>query len=147
MKGGREFKSRLDHHSVHPILHFLENRSKSARVRGFARAGGPRESSKAALRRRIGQKLSGRHFGRSILAPAGKRPSCPKGGLHNNPKMRIDPPGEGYDGEIRRLAAFSSRLPLVRDQFFGRRHEFLAFRADDCRPIDLPPALLLERYR
>ena len=35
MKRGREFKSRLDHHSVHPFLHFLENRSKSARMRAI----------------------------------------------------------------------------------------------------------------
>jgi hypothetical protein len=34
-RGGRGFKSLLLHHSVHRVLHFLENRSKSARVRAI----------------------------------------------------------------------------------------------------------------
>jgi len=86
MKRGREFKSRLDHHPVRQFWYSPENRRKSACVRRFARARGARESSKSALRCRIGQKLSGRRFGRSILAPAGKRRGCPKGGLHNKPR-------------------------------------------------------------
>ena len=61
------FKSLLLHHPVPQVSDISENRSKSTRVRGFVLPGGPRESSKTALRRIIGQKLSSSHFGRSIL--------------------------------------------------------------------------------
>ena len=76
------------HHPVHQFWYLPENRRKSARVRGFVCARGARESSKSALRRRIRQKLSGRHFGGSVLAPAEKRRDCPKGGLHSKPRAR-----------------------------------------------------------
>ena len=61
------FKSLLLHHPVPQFSDISENRSKSTRVRGFVLPGGPRKSSKTALRRIIGQKLSSSHFGRSIL--------------------------------------------------------------------------------
>ena len=64
---GRGFKSLLLHHPVPQFSDISENRSKSTRVRGFVLPGGPRKSSKTALRRIIGQKLSSSHFGRSIL--------------------------------------------------------------------------------
>ena len=51
------FKSLLPHHPVPQFSDISENRSKSTRVRGFVLPGGPRESSKTALRRAMGKSV------------------------------------------------------------------------------------------
>ena len=89
MKRGREFKSRLDHHSVHPFSALF---GESLEIRAYARDLRLRmdpENALTALFAGIKRKLSARDFVRSICKTVGMENLPARGASASDPKWGV----------------------------------------------------------
>ena len=134
MKRGREFKSRLDHHSVHPFLHFLENRSKSARMRAICDCAWTQRTSLAALFAGIKRKLSARDFVRSICKTVGMENLPARGASASDPKwgVRREPFARTW---LRAVARIAREVSNNKRSSEGVTAAQLVSGAEEQRPI------------